>query len=201
MAQEMSSRRFELASAAIVLVAIIGLSGGTFPNPLWGWNASQSVSGLAGGVTPQVPDQGVHVVTTSVSQIEPLTWQFSSGNQSGQQSVWLESEGSLYEDVRKRRARLLICIEIARRIAAEPLGLTEVAVLVRVNFGQAKSCLIEMVGAGLVELDALRDGRRYTLTKKGLLFLRSGEMTVKLLQPDDGRPHKEFVFEEAERRI
>ncbi len=183
------------------MVAIIGLSGGTLPNPLWGWNASQSASGLAGGVTPQVPNQGVHVVTTSVSQIEPLTSQSSSGSQSRQQSIWLESEGSLYEDIRKRRARLLICIEIARRIAAEPLELTEVAVSVGVNFSQAKSCLVEMVGAGLVELDTLRDGRRYTLTKKGLLFLRSGETTVKLLRPDDGLPRKEFVFEESERRI
>lgn len=89
----------------------------------------------------------------------------------------------LFEDYRSRRSHLLISIEIAKRLSSDSLTLTEIALMTRLNFRQAKLFIEEMANAALIQ-DGLSPGGRYTLTAKGLAFLESGEKVIGMLRPE-----------------
>lgn len=137
--------------------------------------AESGTSTSLGGSVPQI-SVAVSPEVTPVESISPTTQAF--------QTARLDSEGVLYEEYRSRRTRVLICLEIAKRLSVGPLGITDLALLTRLNFSQTRHYLDEMLEANLVE-ERLRDeGRKYHLTKRGMLFLRSGETTIQFLEPE-----------------
>lgn len=186
----------------LALIAVMGLSGSTFPqayttqtlpqyHPVTG--AGVSVTAGSSVLFPQI--------IAKTTTIENSAYEASAfGAQQLQQSIRQDSEGALYEDGRSRRSHVLICIEIAKRLSSEPLALTNIALLVRINFSQARKCLENMMVAGLVQPDQTRGERKYTLTKKGMLFLESGEVTLKLFQPQSIGSQSPLVADESQVR-
>jgi predicted transcriptional regulator len=171
----------------LALVAVSGLSGSTVPQRYTYSGPSAIHFDL---VTGTVSEQGLIVgspqasvpgTTSSVSATYPVNPYGSE-----QLATWAETEGMLYEDYRSRRSRVLICVEIAKRLSAEPMALTDVALHVRLNFTQAKTCIEQMMVAGLVELDPAEGVKKYALTRQGLLFLESGEKTLRLFLTGSG---------------
>ena len=170
----------------VALFAVAGLTGSTIPqtpaiqttflhHPAAAWSIS-TFTGSAGSTQAATK---ISFTSDSVSN------QFDSyGSQQLQLSNRQESEGILYEDYRSRRSRMVICIEIAKRLAVEPLTLTDIALHTKLNFSQAKACLGQMIMAGLVQSQRLRRENKYALTRKGMLFLESGERTLRLLQSE-----------------
>lgn len=170
---------------ALGLISVVGLSGSSLPQSHINLGSSQY---HAGAVTGMVPVEGTSEVAPQVSFITaasntvPIS-QVNSYNPQ-QLTTWQDAEGILYEDYRSRRSRVIICIEIAKRLSAEPLSLTEIALHARINFSHARFCLEQMISAGLVQSDPWTREKKYTLTRRGLLFLESGERTARLLQPE-----------------
>ena len=169
----------------LALIAVVGLSGSMFPqtSPFQTPSTYHSVSIWSVGTFTGFSSSQQAVTKASVAQDSITSQPDSYGSQQLQLANRQDSEGVLYEDYRSRRSRIVIYVEIARRLVIEPLALTDIALLAKVNFSEAKTCLERMMMAGLVR-DSLLGGKKYALTRKGLLFLESGERTLKLLQPE-----------------
>lgn len=185
-----SKRRWSSAGATrrlstiLALVALVGLAGSTFPGvPIYHTSPPTPGTVIAFSGEVKVPTGYVPQIEMTVSSISPTAHGIESyGSSQLQQLNWSDSEATLFEDYRSRRSHLLICIEIAKRLSSNPLTLTEIALLTRLNFRQAKISADEMAAAGLIQ-DGLSGGGKYTLTAKGLAFLESGERTIGLLRP------------------
>jgi predicted transcriptional regulator len=164
------------------LMAILGWSGSAFPQP---WASSgvaahstlASVTGTAAGYGFSVEANLLSVTSTAAASRTIVETRFVV-----QRALTEDAEGALYEDNNSRRSNLIICIEIAKRVSAEPLTLTQIALLTRLNFKQAKVCIEKMIAAGLLQHGIGIDDGRFTLTRRGLDFLESGERTVRLIQ-------------------
>ncbi|MDG6920997.1 MAG: hypothetical protein JRN59_05655 [Nitrososphaerota archaeon] len=189
-----------LLSLSLELFAVIGLAGSTIPiTQLVQPSNQDSMSTFASVQTSQ--SRTLPQIVFTATNIEPVGYHSSDGGfQQLRQAISEESEGVLYEDYRLRRSRMLICIEIAKRLSAGPLAVTDLALLTRVNFSTAKICLEQMITASLVGVDSSREGRKYILTAKGKLFLESGSRTIGLFQPEDDTRLTETSIREPERR-
>jgi predicted transcriptional regulator len=169
----------------LALIALIGLTGSTIPQVYTNQSTSQSTLLIGFSVkTPSGPSAvAPQIAARLVSSAQPEYNASEVGFRQIQQLIQKGSEGILYEDYRSRRSRLLICIELAKRLSGGSLSLTQIALLARINFGQAKALLELMSDAGLTSVDDSLKVKTYSLTRRGLLFLKHGEMTLKLLQP------------------
>lgn len=83
-----------------------------------------------------------------------------------------------------RRNRLEIYAEILRRLLADPLGITEIALFCKLNFSSAKDMVDYLVAKGLLEMVMVGDDPRYIATGKGFLVLRDIEKVADLFQTD-----------------
>lgn len=175
--------------------------------------------GLAGSTIPitqlvQLPNQGststfatvqtsqsglVPQIVFTTANIEPIGYHSSDAGLQFRQTIDQDSEGVLFEDYRSRRPRILICIEIANRLGAGPLAITDLALLTRVNFSTAKICLEQMIAANLVHCDSSQEGKKYALTAKGKLFLESGSRTIRLFRQEDDARLTEISIQDTER--
>ena len=189
-----------LLSLSLGLFGVVGLAGSTIP-------ITQSVQPSNQGststfATTQASQSGMaqNIVFTATNT-EPVGYHSGDvGFQQLRQAIDEDSEGALFEDYRSRRPRILICIEIADRLGAGPLAITDLALLTRVNFSTAKICLEQMIAANLVQGDSSREGKKYALTAKGKLFLESGSRTIRLFRQEDDARLTEISIQEPERR-
>jgi len=178
-------RLSRLIPTLLALLGVVGLSGSMLPQT----SVPQTLSSSYPTVTWSISNSNWHftpqVIMSSTTTLDSTIPKLDSyGPQQLQLSTRQDFEGILYEDYRSRRSRVVICIEIAKRLAVEPLTLTNIALLTRVNFSQARICLEQMMLAGLVQGCPPWGRKEYALTRKGMLFLESGEQTLKLLQPE-----------------
>lgn len=81
-----------------------------------------------------------------------------------------------------RRNRLEIYAEILKRLLADPLGITEIALYCKLNFSSAKEMVDFLVSKGLIATIAIEDDPRYATTRKGLLVLRDIEKVSELFR-------------------
>jgi predicted transcriptional regulator len=82
--------------------------------------------------------------------------------------------------MQRRRNKLEIYAEVLRRLLADPLGITEIALFCRLNFSSAKEIIDSLVAMGLLETVELEDDIRYATTRKGSLTLRDIERVSNL---------------------
>jgi predicted transcriptional regulator len=74
--------------------------------------------------------------------------------------------------MQRKRNKLEIYAEVLRRLLADPLGITEIALFCRLNFSSAKEIVDSLVGMGLLETVELEGNIGYATTRKGSLTLR-----------------------------
>lgn len=85
--------------------------------------------------------------------------------------------------MQRRRNKLEIYAEILRRLLADPLGITEIALFCRLNFTSAKEMVDFLVSLGLLETVEMDDEMRYLTTRKGSLVVKDIEKIADLFQP------------------
>jgi predicted transcriptional regulator len=87
-----------------------------------------------------------------------------------------------FDQLRSRRGRLEMYIEITRRLAGGPVTITELGVASKLNFASTREILDFLGENGIVTL-ALEDGRakRYSLTERGYEFVRRCEDALGML--------------------
>jgi predicted transcriptional regulator len=168
-----------------IWLAIVGclliLGWGTWPAVQY--QAQDSSSYLTAGTPVAIsgPNQAEGVV-----KIQPITAAMSSATTEArgagppQPTAITDGQGYLYEEIRSRRNRLVIYIELIKRISERPLNITEIALAARLNFGMTKKCIEVLQSNGLIWADS-GEGRRYFATDKGLLFMRNAEQVLSLL--------------------
>lgn len=86
------------------------------------------------------------------------------------------------EQVRSRRGRLDLYIEITKRLAGGPVTITELGVAAKLNFASTREILDFLLAKGIVR-QTVEEGRakKYGLTKKGYEFVHGWEDALKVL--------------------
>jgi predicted transcriptional regulator len=74
-----------------------------------------------------------------------------------------------------RRNKLEIYAEILRRLLADPLGITEIALFCKLNFSSAKEMVDYLVAKGLLETVVIENDQKYVTAPKGSLVLQDIE--------------------------
>ncbi len=82
--------------------------------------------------------------------------------------------------MQRRRNKLEIYAEILRRLIADPLGITEIALFCRLNFSTAKEMVDYLISLGLLKAIEMEDDLRYATTRKGILSLQDIERVSSL---------------------
>ena len=96
----------------------------------------------------------------------------------------VNSQGYVYDEVRIRRDRIMIYVEIIKRLSASPLNLTELALVTGLNFGTTKARVDHLISMGLVRTE-LEKSIQYSATAKGRLFLEASQKALSYLSKQE----------------
>lgn len=146
------------------------------PIPLGGIPVTFSTSSGTNAATPTV------VTTQRSASFE------SDGTIGGVNGSYSElipnTQGYVYDEIRVRRDRFIIYVEMVKRLSGSSLNLTELSLLTGLNFGMTKACVDYLMSAGLVRAE-LEKGIRYSATARGRSFLEDSQKALSYLNEQE----------------
>ncbi|MDG7009088.1 MAG: hypothetical protein JRN06_12835 [Nitrososphaerota archaeon] len=163
---------------------------------------SSSMGMVLGGNGVPAPGNNGDVLSTWVtvqiatSQTMPSSFaaaspnlRVSSENAIAVPGLWGNSY--FFDQIRSRRGKLELYIEITKRLAGGPVTITELGVGANLNFSSTRDILGLLLENGLVA-STVKDGRakRYGLTERGYEFVRRSEEILRMVngsQPSRAR--------------